>query len=69
MQAGGAGGGARADFEAGQALRTPPYRGSLPTAVPNDPLIHWFYELVSAYGRTFKELIRERFGRSLAMES
>jgi cyanate lyase len=48
--------------EAGQALQTPPYRGSLPTAVPSDPLIYRFYELVSVYGTTFKELIQEEFG-------
>ena len=48
--------------EAGQVLQTPPYRGSLPTAVPSDPLIYRFYELVSVYGTTFKELIQEEFG-------
>jgi hypothetical protein len=31
-------------------LREVPYRGSLPTAVPTDPLIYRFYELVSVYG-------------------
>ena len=48
--------------EAGIALQTPPYRGSLPTAVPTDPLIYRFHELVSVYGTTFKELIHEEFG-------
>ena len=48
--------------EAGSVLQTPPYRGSLPTAVPSDPLIYRFYELVSVYGTTFKELIQEEFG-------
>jgi cyanate lyase len=48
--------------EAGQVLQIPPYRGSLPTAVPSDPLIYRFYELVSVYGTTFKELIQEEFG-------
>ena len=43
-------------------LMVPPYRGSLPTAVPTDPLIYRFYELVSVYGTTFKELIHEEFG-------
>ena len=33
--------------EADRVLQTPPYRGSLPTAVPSDPLIYRFYELVS----------------------
>ncbi|MET3805715.1 cyanate lyase [Nakamurella sp. UYEF19] len=48
--------------EAVRLLGVPPYRGSLPTAVPTDPLIYRFYELVSVYGTTFKELIHEEFG-------
>ena len=43
-------------------LQEPPYRGSLPTEVPTDPLIYRFYELVSVYGTTWKELIQEEFG-------
>ncbi|VVE23429.1 cyanase [Pandoraea anhela] len=43
-------------------LQIPPYRGALPTAVPSDPTIYRFYELVSVYGTTFKELIHEEFG-------
>lgn len=43
-------------------LQIVPYKGSLPTAVPTDPLIYRFYELVSVYGLTFKELISEEFG-------
>ncbi len=43
-------------------LQEPPYRGSLPTSVPTDPLIYRFYELVSVYGTTFKALIHEEFG-------
>lgn len=39
-----------------------PYRGSLPTQVPTDPLIYRFYELVAVYGTTWKELIQEEFG-------
>jgi cyanate lyase len=39
-----------------------PYRGSLPTAVPTDPLIYRFYELISVYGTTWKEMIQEEFG-------
>ena len=39
-----------------------PYRGSLPNAVPTDPLIYRFYELVQVYGTTWKELIQEEFG-------
>jgi cyanate lyase len=45
-----------------QWLMVVPYKGSLPTAVPTDPLIYRFYELVSVYGTTFKELIHEEFG-------
>jgi cyanate lyase len=48
--------------EAVALLQTPPHRGSLSTSVPTDPLIYRFYELVSVYGTTFKELISEEFG-------
>ena len=43
-------------------LQVVPYKGSLPTSVPTDPLIYRFYELVSVYGTTFKALIHEEFG-------
>ena len=43
-------------------LQQVPYKGSLPSAVPTDPLIYRFYELVNVYGTTFKELIHEEFG-------
>jgi cyanate lyase len=43
-------------------LQQVPYKGSLPTAVPADPLIYRFYELVNVYGTTIKELIHEEFG-------
>jgi cyanate lyase len=39
-----------------------PYRGSLPAAVPTDPLVYRFYELVQVYGATWKEVIQEEFG-------
>ena len=48
--------------EAVEQLQIVPYKGSLPTAVPTDPLIYRFYELVSVYGTTFKQLIHEEFG-------
>jgi len=48
--------------EAVKLLQVVPYKGSLPTAVPTDPLIYRFYELISVYGTTFKELIHEEFG-------
>ena len=43
-------------------LQEVPYRGSLPGAVPTDPLIYRFYQLVQVYGTTWKELIQEEFG-------
>jgi cyanate lyase len=48
--------------EAVLLLQQVPYKGSLPTAVPTDPLIYRFYELVNVYGTTLKELIHEEFG-------
>jgi cyanate lyase len=49
-----------ADEEA--ILQEVPYRGSLPGAVPTDPLVYRFYELVQVYGTTWKALIEEEFG-------
>ena len=43
-------------------LQIVPYKGSLATAVPTDPLIYRWYEIVSVYGTTIKELIHEEFG-------
>lgn len=43
-------------------LQVVPYKGSLPSAVPTDPLIYRWYEVVSVYGSTIKELIHEEFG-------
>lgn len=43
-------------------LQIAPYKGSLPSAVPSDPLIYRWYELVNVYGTTIKELIHEEFG-------
>ncbi len=48
--------------DAAKLLQVVPYKGSLPTEVPTDPLIYRFYELVNVYGTTFKELIHEEFG-------
>lgn len=48
--------------EAIAQLQVVPYKGSLPTTVPVDPLIYRFYELVNVYGKTIKELIHEEFG-------
>ena len=43
-------------------LQIVPYKGSLPSAVPTDPLIYRWYEIVMIYGTTIKELIHEEFG-------
>ena len=48
--------------EAVELLQEVPYKGSLSTTVPTDPLIYRFYELISVYGTTFKALIHEEFG-------
>ena len=43
-------------------LQIVPYKGSIPTAVPTDPLIYRWHEVVNVYGTTIKELIHEEFG-------
>jgi|SRR6478609_1449691 len=43
-------------------LQVPPSKGSLAAAVPTDPLIYRFHEVVQVYGTTLKELIHEQFG-------
>ena len=48
--------------DAVELLQVVPYKGSLPGAVPTDPLIYRFYELVNVYGTSIKELIHEEFG-------
>lgn len=48
--------------EAATLLQIVPYRGSLPSAVPTDPTIYRFYELISVYGMAIKALIHEEFG-------
>ncbi len=50
------------DDDAIMLLQQVPYKGSLPTSVPTDPLIYRFHELISVYGTTFKALIHEEFG-------
>jgi cyanase len=39
-----------------------PYRGSLPSVAPTDPVIHRFYALIKVYGTTWKAPIEEEFG-------
>ncbi len=43
-------------------LTASPMRGSLDDAVPVDPTIYRFHEIVQVYGTTLKELIHEEFG-------
>ena len=45
-----------------RALQLQPTRGALETAVPTDPTIYRFYEVLQVYGPTIKELIHEQFG-------
>ena len=42
-------------------LQVVPNRGA-DKAVPVDPTIYRFYELIQVYGQTWKELIHEEFG-------
>lgn len=50
------------DDETVEALRRQPHRGALETAVPTDPTIYRFYEVLQVYGPAIKELIHEEFG-------
>jgi cyanate lyase len=50
------------DEDVRQALQLQPTRGALETAVPVDPTIYRFYEVLQVYGPTIKELIHEQFG-------
>jgi cyanate lyase len=46
-----------------EALMEYPEKGrSIGQAVPTDPLIYRFYEIMQVYGLTLKELIQEKFG-------
>ena len=49
-------------LEAINLLQVVHYKGSLRSSVPTDPLIYRWYEIVSVYGTTIKELIHEEFG-------
>jgi cyanate lyase len=48
--------------DVGMALQLQPTRGALESAVPVDPTIYRFYEVLQVYGPTIKELIHEEFG-------
>src|SRR5438067_11508556 len=56
--------GAVLELAAGEvaALQLQPTRGALESAVPVDPTIYRFYEVLQVYGSTIKELIHEQFG-------
>lgn len=47
--------------EVGTALQACPHK-QWDQAVPTDPLIYRFYEIVGVYGDTIKEIIHEKFG-------
>jgi cyanate lyase len=50
------------DEDARLALQLQPTRGGLEAAVPVDPTIYRFYEVLQVYGPTLKELIHEQCG-------
>jgi cyanate lyase len=50
------------DDDAAAALQLIPTRGGLGAAVPVDPTIYRFYELIQVYGPALKALIHEEFG-------
>ncbi|UUU38381.1 cyanase [Streptomyces sp. NBC_00162] len=50
------------DEEAVLLLQTIPTRGSVPGAVPTDPTIYRFHEMLQVYGTTLKALVHEQFG-------
>src|SRR5262245_57259525 len=48
--------------DAEEFLTEIPSRGSLGQAVPTDPTIYRFYEIVQVYGTTLKSMIHDEFG-------
>lgn len=50
------------DDDTAVALQQIPTRGGLDAAVPVDPTIYRFYELIQVYGPALKALIHEEFG-------
>jgi cyanate lyase len=50
------------DDDAAAELTASPMRGGLEDAVPTDPTVYRFYEIVQVYGPAIKELIHEEFG-------
>lgn len=43
-------------------LQSIPVRGCFVNAVPTDPTLYRFYEMMSVYGTTLKVLVHEKFG-------
>jgi cyanate lyase len=50
------------DKEVFELLQECPIKGCLDPAVPVDPLLYRFYEIMQVYGTTMKEIIHEKFG-------
>ena len=48
--------------EVAAALQEVPTRGAIGDAVPVDPVLYRFYEIVQVYGTSLKALIHEQFG-------
>jgi len=49
--------------EVSATLQLCPYKGtSMARAIPTDPLVYRFYEVMLVYGDTLKEIIHEKFG-------
>jgi cyanate lyase len=50
------------DPDIAEALTDYPAKGSLDPAIPTDPLIYRFYEIMQVYGMPMKAIIHEKFG-------
>ncbi|MEN6443817.1 MAG: cyanase [Methanoregula sp.] len=50
------------DPSCGKILQECPYKGSLDTVVPTDPLVYRLYEIMAIYGVPMKAVIHEMFG-------
>jgi len=50
------------DTAVGTALQEVPMRGGLDQAVPVDPLLYRFYEMIQVYGTSIKAIVHEMYG-------
>ena len=51
------------DSEVAEALTEYPMKGqSLGQAIPTDPLVYRFYEIMQVYGTAVKDVVHEKFG-------